>query len=384
MSFNAYLGSATRGAPVQRGSGPLLRGSARHTRFDASFDPQPALIDKDDTLITTTEERPPPLPYSSWEVCSSSTFTCADPTISPQVLKETLKNLIRKSPADVSCCTEWQFDAVFYPQETKTAFKVSIFENAAQKNSCLVEMQLQEGDRFAFQGLVSYVKAKAKLKYAFADEWGFEDDSEDEEMEMDDTWEGGYKHASFAPLPLPPSILAKLDTTKVDDTQGSLVDVLLENTCSPFADVRRCGWQDLANSSNEREFAKTLIDARVYGQECISFATAVLKEDAKSDMTADTQRCVLKTLLNIAKTDNIDACRKIHSLKSEILKIANDSKTHSTEARVTAMELMQCLVVHNKSMDKEFESALKLRSHGKCRASDFARSALTSLTVIST
>jgi len=245
-------------------------------------------------------------------------------------------------------------------------------------------MQLHEGDRFAFQGLVSYVKSKAKLKYAFADEWGFEDDSEDEEMEMDDAWEGGYKHASFAPLPLPPSLLAKLDTTKVDDTQGSLVDVLLENTCSPFADVRRCGWQDLANSSNEREFAKTLIDARVYGQECVSFATAVLKEDAKSDLTADTQRCVLKTLLNIAKTHNIDACQKIYSLKSEILKIANDSKTHSTEARVTAMELMQCLVVHNKSTDKEFESALKLRSHGKCRASDFARSALSSLTVIST
>jgi len=285
--------------------------------------------------------------------------------------------------ADVSSCNEWQFDAVFYPEESKTQFRVSIFENAGQKNSCLVEMQLHEGDRFAFQGLVSYVKSKAKLAYAFADEWGFEDDDQ-EEMEMDDPWAGGYKHTSFAPLPLPSAIVAKLDTTKVDDTQASLVDVLLENSCSPFADVRRGGWQDLANASNEQEFAKTLLDARVYGQECVSYASSVLKENATCDMTADTQRCVLKTLLNLAKTSNVDACRKIFSMKPEILKIANDNKIHSTEARVTAMELMQCLVVQNKSMDKEFENSLKLRLNDRCRTSDFARSALTSLKVIST
>jgi len=382
MSFNAFIGSATRGAPVSRGSGPLLRGSAPRARFDATFDPQPALIDKDDTLIITTEERPPPLPYSTWEVCSTNTFTCSDPTTSPQALKETLKGLIRKSPADISCNSEWQFDAVFYPQETKTTFKVSFFENASEKNSCLVEVDLQEGDRYAFQSLVSYLKSKAKLTYAFADEWGFEDDDE----EMDDEWEGGYQHTTFAPLPLPSALLAKLDkldTSKVDTAQGSLVDVLLQNSCSPFADVRHSGWQDLANSSNEREFAKTLIDARIYGQECISYATAVLKEDATCEMTVNTQRCVLKTLLNIAKTENVDACRKIYGLKSEILEIANDFKIHSTEARVTAMELMQSLSVHNKCMDKEFEESFKHRSHGKCRASDFARTALTSLKVIS-
>lgn len=173
---------------------------------DIPCDDKLTLIHKNDDKLLVGEERPPVLPYS-WQVCSPDTFTCSDPSISPRAIQEQVKNIIRKSPADVSACSAWEFNAVFYPEEQRTAFKVSIFENASDpKNSCLVEMQLIEGDRVAFQGLVSHVRAQAKLKYAFAEEWGFEE----EEQEFDDKCDVSYKHTSFTPLPLPSSLLAKL------------------------------------------------------------------------------------------------------------------------------------------------------------------------------
>jgi hypothetical protein len=128
---------------------------------DVSTDDE--LTRNDDTLVVT-EERPPPLPYS-WQVCSPNTFTCSDSSITPHAIQEQVKDIIRESAVDVYVCSEWEFNAVFYSEEQRTSFKVSIFENDADaKNSCLVKMQLQEGDRVAFQGLVSYVGGKAKLK----------------------------------------------------------------------------------------------------------------------------------------------------------------------------------------------------------------------------
>lgn len=355
----------------------VLRGSAAHVHRDISFDaPHTTLIHKNDTLVEIDQERPPALPYT-WQVCSSNTFTCSDSTVSPQALQQKVKEIIRISPADVSSSSDWEFHAVFYPEEVKTAFTVSIFDSETQKNSCIVEMQLQEGDRVAFQHLVSYVRSQANLKYAFASEWGFEEDDEES-----DKWDAGYKHTSFAPLPLPKSLLAELDLIDVqspfNDSKNCLADILLENACSQYADVRRTGWVDLANESNKNAFATSLLEASAHGQECVSLAITELQGSAICGVTADTHRCVLKTLLNIAKTGNGAACRKIYGLKPQILKLAAVDKSNSTETQATAVQLMQCLV-HGKFVDKDFVSALTDRSRGKCRVSGFARDALSSL-----
>jgi len=207
-SFNAIppksRGSDAKGSvAVAFAPGQLFRTSAR------VIDPVPyddEFLHKIDDSLIVAEERPPALQYS-WQVCSSNTFTCSDSSVSAQAIQEQVKDIIRKSPADVSCSSEWEFDVVFYPQQKRTAFTVSIFENGSDpKSSCLLEMQLQEGDRVAFQGLVSHVRSQAKLKYAFAEQWGFEKEEEEEfEFEASD-----YKHTSFASLllPLPSSLLA--------------------------------------------------------------------------------------------------------------------------------------------------------------------------------
>merc|ERR1712032_1794291 len=117
------------------------------------------------------------------------------------------------------------------PQQVKTVFQVSIFNTGAkagQKNSCLLEMQLQEGDRVAFQGLCSHVKSQANLAYAFADEWGF-----DEVEGSNSDWDQEYQHRSFAPPPLPPSLVAKMEQI---DTMAPFdeVGILMENASSTF------------------------------------------------------------------------------------------------------------------------------------------------------
>merc|ERR1712032_465749 len=301
---------------------PTMRGSRmNHAYTGSTSHASPDLADMfqipshKDVLIPIAEASPPPLPYS-WEFCSANTFVCNDLTVSAQAIREQVMDIVRKSPADISCHSEWQFTGTCYPQQVKTVFQVSIFNTGAkagQKNSCLLEMQLQEGDRVAFQGLCSYVQSQANLAYAFADEWGF-----DEVEGLDSKWEKGYEHRSFAPPPLPPSLLAKMEQMDMaasifaDTSKNCLVDILMENASSAFVDVRRTGWQELAKATED-------------------------------ESTADTQRCVLKTLLNIALTTDTDARRKISALKKEISKLAEDTHRHSVETRSTATQLIQSL-----------------------------------------
>jgi len=297
-------------------------------------------------LIPTTEPLPPPLPYS-WELCSANTFVCNDCTVSAQSLREKVMGIVRKSPADISCNSEWQFIGTCYPQQVKTVFQVSIFNDetkARPKNSCLLEMQLHEGDRVAFQGLCSYVQSQANLVYAFADEWGFVDE---EVEELDSKYEKGYQHRSFAPPPLPPSLLAKMKQVEMaalpfmDTSKNCLVDILIENASSPFIDVRHTGWQELAKATEDANTAEALLEASVHDEECISLGAKVLRDDSTCELTADTQRCVLRTFLNIAQTRDVDARRKIGGLKTEISKLADCRD--SAETRSTAVQLIQCL-----------------------------------------
>ena len=357
---------------------PVYRGAPMAPKFTGDL-PKPSLAS---FIGEETEEQPPKLPYSR-QVCSTNTFTCSDYSISPLALQQKMKEIIRNSPADVTPTSEWDFRAVFYPQELKTAFKVSFFsDDSSQKNSYVVEMHLQEGDRAAFQNLVTYVKSQASLKYAFADQLGFgvEDDDEDEF----ENWDAGYKHTSFGPLPLPSSVLLKMQSEKSDDDSNCLVELFLENACSPFADVRRNGWQELANSSNDTGFTKALVPAIMNGQDCVGLAIAELKTEVNCAIIADTQRCVIKTLLNIAKAGHVEACKRMCVLRPQILKLAQNKKSNSPEMQATAVQLMQHLVEHGESVKEDFVAALTVRAEGTshCRVSGLAQQALQSLKLV--
>merc|ERR1712000_479916 len=141
--------------------------------------------------------------------------------------------------------------------------------------------------------------------------WAFGDTTESDSV--DNEFEGGYKHRSFAPLPLPSSL-------SVDDHQDGnncLVDVLLMNTCSPFADVRRMGWQELARATKDSVVCEALLNASADGESSIELAAKVLDQDTRDNVISDTQRCVLKTLLNVVET-TAKGPVKIQHLKSKI------------------------------------------------------------------
>jgi len=318
-------------------------GTYRNHDFDDLFQIQ---IHKD-ILIPTTEASPPPLPYS-WELCSANTFVCNERAVSAQSLREKVMDIVRNSPADISSHSEWQFTGTCYPQQMKTVFQVSIFNDetkARRENSCLLEMQLQEGDRVAFQGLCSYVQSQANLAYAFADEWGF-----DEVEGLDSNWDQGYRHRSFAPPPLPRSLLAKMEQIDMaalpfmNTSKNCLVDILIENASSTFIDVRHTAWQELASATEDENTAEALLQTSINGDDCISLGARVLREDSTCELTADTQRCVLKTLLNIALTRDTGARRKISALKTEISKLAEESNNNSVKTRSNnAAQLIQSL-----------------------------------------
>ena len=320
----------------------IARGSASHTSPDLA-DMFQIPIQKD-ILIPTTEALPPPLPYS-WEFCSANTFVCKD-SVSAQSIREQVMKIVRDSPADISCDSDWQFTGTCYPQQVKTVFQVSIFNNdakAGQKNSFLIEMQLQEGDRVTFQGLCSYVQSQANLAYAFAEQWGF-----DQVEGLDSQWEKGYQHRCFAPPPLPPSLVSKMEQIDLEalpfmDSSNSLIDILLDNASSSFVDVRRTGWQELARATEDENTVEALLQASVNDEECISLGARVLREDSTCELTADTQRCVLRTLLNMSMSKDIDARRKISALKDGINKVAKDNHRHPVETRSIAGQLIQSL-----------------------------------------
>merc|ERR1712147_625399 len=166
----------------------------------------------------------------------------------------------------------------------------------------------------------------------------------DDDVE-ESNWEKGYQHRCFTPLPLPPALREKMD--QVDMTAlpfmgTSKVDILVENASSTFIDVRHDAWQELANATDDESTVEALLETSIHDEDCISLGTAVLREDSKYELTADTKRCVLKTLLNIVETRDVDACRKISALKVDINKLAEDVG-NSAEARSTATRLIQCL-----------------------------------------
>jgi len=313
---------------------------------DAKFDMPAADCDGDFIMpnlikvatVEATEARPPTPPYT-WEVFAPNTFT-GDSNISSLELYKKVKEIIIASPADIiPCNSEWKFKAVFYPNECKTSFEVCIWDDASSKN-CLVEFQLHEGDRFAFQGLVSYVQSRCRLSNAFANEWGLVPYSPSRrEVDFDveahlDAFAGGYKHTSIAPPPLPSHLL---DTIAIPAQSNELVELLFEHACSSFLDVQSTAWQGLANKTKDVTAAEALLQARVDGQECVSLAAAVLKRDATSDLDKDTQRCALKTLLNIAQT-KADVCDKIHALLGkEIITLSKGPTPNETQRIAIAL-----------------------------------------------
>ena len=119
---------------------------------------------------------------------------------------------------------------------------------------------------------------------------------------------------------------------------------LLENASSTFIDVRHTAWQELASATEDENTAEALLQRSVNDEDCISLGARVLREDSTCELTADTQRCVLKTLLNIALTRDTGARRKISALKTEISKLAEESNNNSVKTRSNnAAQLIQSL-----------------------------------------
>lgn len=370
-----YRGSAVDhrdSIPEHLRGAPIGRDARLHEAVPTTF------IDTEAAFVDTDGEQPPMLPYPS-EFCSANTFDSGDCGLNSQDLRKKITDiLVQDISVDITASSNWAFTGTFYPEESRTVFNVSIFANSGKKNACLIEMQLEEGERVAFQGLCSYVQSQIGLAYAFADQWDF--DGDESEEDSDKEWENGYQHRSFAPLPLPPSLLSSpsspscdtddedaLNAYGNDSTRGNdgLVDVLLMNACSPFADVRRTGWQQLAKATNDSVVAAALLKARVDGEVASELAATILKQDATTDsVISDTQRCVLKTLLNVAeKTAN--GCVCICKLKTQIIEFAG--KTKPLEIRRTAIKLMELMKCNPKA------SAIDCtRSHDKCRVSSEA------------
>ena len=98
----------------------------------------------------------------------------------------------------------------------------------------------------------------------------------------------------------------------------------------------------VASATEDENTAEALFQTSV-NDDCISLGARVLREDSTCELTADTQRCVLKTLLNIALTRDTDALRKISTLKTEISKLAEESTNNSVETRSTAVQLIRSL-----------------------------------------
>merc|ERR1712187_365103 len=99
---------------------------------------------------------------------------------------------------------------------------------------------------------------------------------------------------------------------------GSKNNLLIENAGSSYIDVRHTAWQDLAYVTEDAGSAREILKTSVNGHTYMSLGTSVLQEDSTScNFTADTQRCVIKTFLNMAQTGDIDACRQISALKAE-------------------------------------------------------------------
>lgn len=312
---------------------------------------------KDDAWVDdAVEDVVPALPYPS-EFCSPNTFASSGTNCAPEKLQDLIIAALAKTKeVDILSQSRWDFTSVFYPDQVRTIFKTSIFKNnAGAKNDCLVEMQLQEGDRCAFQNLCTYVRSNTKLAHAFADEWGYDTESDEEDIEE----EYSYSHRTFAPLPLPTS-LSPEDTETDDDlsptgSDNVVLDVLVANIHSAFADVRRNSWQELANN-------KRLAEEMVTRANGLELATSALDQcdAAKNDsVSCDTQRCVMKTVLNSAECDGFE---KVHSfvgldhLKKHIVQLSK--KNNSLETRSIAVSLMQSLLKKSKDQD-DLISALK-------------------------
>ena len=126
---------------------------------------------------------------------------------------------------------------------------------------------------------------------------------------------------------LPLSLVSKMEQCNLDSSNSS-IDILLENATSGFVDIRRTGWQELARATEAEELARAtedeneveaLLQAIVNDEECISLGARVVREDSAYELTDDTQRCVLRTLLNISMSKDIDARRKIFALVVHVL-----------------------------------------------------------------
>jgi len=347
--------------------------------------PKPDLVDVErDSVLEPAQDVPPEMPYKL-SFASQNTFKSVEKSASE--VKVSAVEVLEQLKVDVLFSSGWELQCEMYPNETKTPFLVKIFsdEDGSRKQSCLVELQLVDGDHFAFQYMCRYFQKYMALEDAHK---GFDDFGFGFESQFDQALPDTYEHAEWKPLPLPSTLprsvssddLSLFAPVELDEAEiVPVVAVLAENTLSDFADVRRDGWRELAKVTGEEAMASALLDVTVAGTNAIDFAVGTFVSlEVHDELTEDHRRCVMKTLLNLCGVKRDSSLGTNERLRAKILSVAKDIR-NTYECRSIALQLLQ--KVETPSSDKEYRMTLETCSVETGRVGKCAIQALNSLAV---
>ena len=292
-------------------------------------------------------------PYKT-EFFAFNTFTSHDER-TPKELQNLLVKTLKQIPVDMEGTT-WEKDCVFYPNETKTAFFLKIFDNreAGKHGSCLIEMQMIEGDRFAFEHLCSHIKQVTYLSDAF-EIFGNNDSFVNESAA---TLMRPYEHAQWKPLPLPPTAeFSGVTTSGCDDDLGlfdSTEMPLMENIYSPFHNVRQYAWRELAFATNEQAMAKVFLKETNDKKSALHELDHMLRKLVYgTKKKGDTIRCLLKVLYNVVDYAFGTQLELVSAMKDMI--IISTGPEYYIQTRVNAIALIGKLASRD---DRHYMGAL--------------------------
>ena len=289
------------------------------------------------SISANSNDYPPPMPYSI-RFCSHNTYTVADRSpvkICGVILRE-LSKINVYTNTDINTNT-WNMHYVFYPNETRTSFIVNMFQYVqdTEKDVHLVELQMIEGDRFAFEHMCLHISTVTQLHPVFNGK--FMDVNTDEKpIKTTNDAHQPYQHAEWKPLPLPaniaciPFVSVTKDAAVVlkSPSPHYLIQLGVQDTLSPYHNIQRNGWRCLAKITGRSSFdARTLLNLRTDEKTILDRIASVLTSGTndKTDcynMKDYIRRQALKTLDNLVKVATSAELVSFYALRVLICNIA--------------------------------------------------------------
>lgn len=392
MSHNVLIEKpkyrSVRTATVFRGE-TRVQPSAKPTDLADPFRKALTLKDVGSPHVETLMiDGPPQLPYDR-SICSANTYV-SDSSIVACELREKLKEMLVAIPVDVAkTSSEWKLDCVYYPDSVRTPFEVFLFRDessaANTKNAVLIEMQLMGGNRSGFQHLCNFLRVQLDLKSAFCGtDWAPFYSVRPEQASKDAEYHYEPSRPQCMPPAPKPGNLTRSSSTSVSvfgdseaDGCANFVDLILNYLNSPFADVQRMGWQELARATTDSKMQDAVCKTAFDGTDVIHLAVVAIE----NNKCEDTVRCVLQTLARIYKSASVEQVRRIKNLQKQIVDFAQNGS--SKEIRFLAVGLVHELLATSDVASKScLLSTLKTCSEGECRVSHKAQSILSSLKTI--